>query len=134
MSQENVDRLREAVEAINRRDIDGALNLSHPDIEWQTLDSFPDAGTYHGPEGVRSFFQTWLDTFKGFRLHLEKCEAVDNNRVLARFRVSGEGVESGVEVESPPFFQLLEYRDGLMIRTRMFQTESEALEAAGLEE
>jgi hypothetical protein len=35
-------------------------------------------------------------------------------------------------VESPPFFQVLEYRDGLLIRARMFQTESEALEAAGL--
>jgi ketosteroid isomerase-like protein len=134
MSQENVERVREGVEAINRGDFEAALDRVHPDIEWQTLDAFPDAGTYHGPEGVRSFFQTWLDTFKGFRLHLEKCEAVDNNRVLARFRVSGEGVESGVEVESPPFFQLLEYRDGLMIRTRMFQTETEALEAAGLRE
>ena len=134
MSQENVDRLREAVEAINRRDIDGALNLSHPDIEWQTLDSFPDAGTYHGPEGVRSFFQTWLDTFKGFRLHLEKCVPAGDQQVLATLRVSGVGAESGVSVESPEFVQLLEFRDDLLIRSRMFQTENEALEAAGLRE
>ena len=134
MSQENVERVKEAVEAINGRDIEAALEYAHPDVEWQTLDAFPDAGTYRGPEGVLSFFETWFDTFKGFRLHLEKCEAVDNNRVLARLRVSGEGVESGVEVGSPPFFQLLEYRDGLLIRARMFPTESEALEAAGLRE
>jgi ketosteroid isomerase-like protein len=107
MSQENMDRLREAVEAINRHDIDGALNLSHPDIEWQTLDAFPDAGTYHGPEGVRSFFQTWLDTFKGFRLHLEKCEAVDNNRVLARFRVSGRVSKAGLRSSRPRSFSCL---------------------------
>jgi ketosteroid isomerase-like protein len=132
MSQENVERVREGVEAINRGDLEAALDRVHPDIEWQTLDAFPDAGTYRGPEGVRAFFQTWLDTFRGFRLHLEKCVAVDEDRVLAMLRVSGEGAGSGVEVESPPFFQLIEFRDGQLIRARMFQTESEALEAAGL--
>jgi ketosteroid isomerase-like protein len=132
MSQENVERVRQAVEAINHGDFEAALDGAHPDIEWQTLDAFPDAGTYHGPEGLRAFFQTWLDTFRGLRLHLEKCEAVDEDRVIAMVRVSGEGAGSGVEVASPPFFQLFEFRDGLLIRGRMFQTESEALEAAGL--
>jgi ketosteroid isomerase-like protein len=130
MSQGNVERVREGVEAVNRGDFETALDRAHPDIEWQTLDMFPDAGTYRGPEGVRAFFQTWLDTFRGFRLHLEKCVAVDEDRVLAMLRVSGEGAGSGVEVESPPFFQLIEFRDGLLIRARMFQSEGEALEAA----
>jgi ketosteroid isomerase-like protein len=134
MSQENVKRVRETVEAMNARDIESALKVAHPDIEWRTLDAFPDAGTYHGPEGVLAFFQTWLDTFKGFQLHLEDCAAVEEDRVLARLRVSGTGAESGASVESPPFFQLIEFRDGLMIRARMFQTETEALEAAGLQE
>jgi ketosteroid isomerase-like protein len=134
MSQENVERVRDIVEAMNSRDIEAAVKHVDPDIEWQTLDAFPDAGTYRGPEGVLAFFQTWVDTFKGFRVRLENCVAVDEHRVLARLRVSGEGTGSGVEVESPPFFQLLEFRDGLVIRARMFQTESEALEAAGLSE
>src|SRR2546426_8893547 len=134
MPRENVERVREAVEAINRGDFEAALDGAHPDIEWQTLDAFPDAGTYRGPERVRAFFQTWLDTFRGFRLHLEKCVPVDEHRVLGVLRVSGEGAGSGVEVESPEFFQLLEFRDGQLIRARMFQTESEALEAAGLSE
>jgi hypothetical protein len=67
-------------------------------------------------------------------LHLEECVTVDEHLVLATLRVSGEGAGSGVEVESPPFSQLLEFRDGLVIRARMFETEAEALEAAGLRE
>jgi ketosteroid isomerase-like protein len=134
MSHENVERVREAVEAMNHGDYEAALDRAHPDVEWQTLDAFPDAGTYRGPEGVLAFFQTWLDTFRGFRLHLEECVAVDEHRVLAMLRVSGEGAGSGVEVESPPFFQLIEFRDGLLFRAQMFQTESEALEAAGPQE
>jgi ketosteroid isomerase-like protein len=132
MSEENVERVRKAVEAMNARDIETALKVMHPDVEWRTLDAFPDAGTYRGPEGVLAFFQTWLDTFRGFQLHLEGCAAVDEDRVLARLRVSGIGAESGARVESPQFFQLIEFRDGLVIRARMFPTESEALEAAGL--
>jgi ketosteroid isomerase-like protein len=134
MSQENVERVRETVEAFNRGDVEAALDRAHPEIEWQSLDAFPDAGTYRGPEGVREFFQTWLDTFQGFRLHLEECVTVDENLVLATLRVSGEGAGSGAAVESPAFFQILEFRDGLVIRARMFQTETEALEAIGLRE
>jgi ketosteroid isomerase-like protein len=132
MSQENVERIRESVEAFNRGDLDAAFDRIHPDAEWQTLDSFPDVGTYRGPEGIRAFFQTWSEAFRGFQVHLEECAPVDEHRVIAALRVSGEGAESGAGVESPAFFQLLEFRDGQLIRARMFQTRSEALEAAGL--
>jgi hypothetical protein len=40
----------------------------------------------------------------------------------------------GVEMESPKFFQLLEFRSDQLIRGRMFGTKREALEAAGLNE
>ena len=134
MSHENVERTRQAVEAINRGDVEGARNLGHPDIEWQTLDVFPEAGTYHGPGEVLKFFQTWRDSFRGFRLHLEDCVPIGDDRVLATMRVSGEGAGSGVEVESPAFFQVLEFREGLLIRARMFGTKREAVEAGGLRE
>jgi ketosteroid isomerase-like protein len=129
--QENVTRMRDAVEAFNRGDLQAALDRLHPQVEWQTLDAFPDAGTYRGPDSVRRFFETWQEAFRGFRLHLESCVPVDEDRVLAALRVSGEGAGSGIEVGSPTFFQLVEFRDGRVIRARMFQTEAEALEAAG---
>jgi ketosteroid isomerase-like protein len=131
MSQENVEILREAIEAINAGDLDAAIDGVHPDIEWQTLDLFPDSATYRGPEAVKGFFQTWLDTFEGFRLHLGECVPVGEHLILATLRVRGKGVGSGAGVESPEFFQLFEFRDGQVIRTQMFQTEKEALEAAG---
>ena len=98
-----------------------------------TLDVFPDAGTHRGPEGVRDFFQTWSNAFSGFQVHLEECvpvDDVDDDRLIATLRVSGEGAESGAGVQSPSFFQLLEFQEGLLIRARMFQTRTEALEAA----
>ncbi len=83
--------MREAVEEFNRGDLEAALDRLHPEVEWQTLDAFPDAGIHRGPEAVRGFFQTWQDTFRGFRLHLESCVPVDGSRAAA---VSGAGAES----------------------------------------
>jgi ketosteroid isomerase-like protein len=134
MSRENVERIRQAVDEINRGDLEAAFARAHPDLEWQTLDLFPDAETYHGPEGAAEFFQTWRETFPNLRLHLEDCVPAGEDRVIAALRVSGEGAESGVEVESPTFFQVLEFRGERLIRGRMFGTRSEALEAAGLRE
>ena len=134
MSQENVEIVREAVEAFNDGNFEAAIDRLDPNVEWQPPDVFPDAGPYRGPEGVREFFATWLETFHGLRLHLERCVPAGDQQVLAAMRVSGEGAESGVWVESPVFFQLFEFRDGLVIRARMFSAESDALEAAGLRE
>jgi ketosteroid isomerase-like protein len=134
MSQENVDTIREAVEAFNSGHMEDALARVHPEVEWTSADAFPDAQTYRGPEGVRQFFATWLDTFEGFRLHLERCDTAGDDLVIAALRVSGEGTESGVPVESPTFFQVVEFQDGQILRARMFPTEEDALEAAGLSE
>jgi ketosteroid isomerase-like protein len=134
MSRENVELVRKAIQEFNRGDLEAALKRMHPDIEWQTLDAFPDAGRYRGREEVREFWQTWRDTFRGFQLHLEGCVPVGEHHVLATFRVSGEGAESGVGVASPAVFQLGEIRDGQVLRVEMFSTESDALEAAGLPE
>lgn len=132
--QENVELVRESVYAFNRGDLDAVVKPMHPDIEWQSLDTLPNAGTYRGLEGVREFWQTQFDMFRGFRLHLENCVAVGEHYVLATISVSGEGTRSGVGVESPGFFQVGEIRDGQVMWSGQFSTVSDALEAAALRE
>jgi ketosteroid isomerase-like protein len=134
MSQENVELIRVTVEAFNRNDLDAVAETMHPEVVWETLDVLPDMGTFRGHEGVRSFWQMWNDTFRGFHLHLEACVPLDEDRVMATFRVTGEGAGSGARVESPTFFHVLEIHDGQIAHARMFTTKEEALEAAGLRE
>jgi hypothetical protein len=46
MSKENVDALREAIDAYNRHDLGGFLGLMHDDVEARPRragDTFPDA-------------------------------------------------------------------------------------------
>ncbi len=66
MSQENVEKVRAAIDAMNRGEFAGALEV-HPDVEWQTLDVFPDTGTYRGPEAVLEFFRAGGRPFKALR-------------------------------------------------------------------
>jgi ketosteroid isomerase-like protein len=131
MSQENVAAIREAVAAINSGNLEDALARLHREVEWTSADQFPDAQTYRGREGVRQFFTGWLDAFEGFQLHLEKSVAAGDEIVIAALRVSGEGSGSGAPVEAT-FAQVIEFRDRQIFRARMFPTEEEALEAAGL--
>jgi ketosteroid isomerase-like protein len=134
MSQENVEVVRANVEAWNAGDMDAAVETLHPEVVWHTLDVLPDMGPYRGHEGMRSFWQMWNDTFRGFQLHLEACVPLGEDQVIATMRVSGVGAGSGASVESPVFSYVLEIRDGQIVRARMFPTEEEALEAAGLAE
>ena len=134
MSQANVEVVRESFAAFNRGDLDEALQWMHPEIEWQTHQAFPDAGTYRGRHEVREFWQNWRDAFRGFQLHLEECVPAGKRHVLATFRVSGQGAGSGVGVASPAVFQLGEIQDGQVIWVGMFATDRDALDTAGLRE
>ena len=129
---ENVELMREGIEAFNRGDLETVLKPMHPDIEWQSLDTLPDAGTYRGREGVREFWRTQTDMFQSFRLHMDECVPVGEHYVLATIWVSGEGTQSGAAVESPAFFQIGEIRDRQVMWSGQFSTESDAREAAGL--
>ena len=62
MSQENVERLREAYELLNTRfaalkggDLDDLLAFFDPEVVIEMVDT-PDPETYHGHDGVRSWF------------------------------------------------------------------------------
>jgi ketosteroid isomerase-like protein len=54
MSQENVELVRDLLDAFRRRDHERAFDLYDPDIEWDaSLQPAPDvAGIYQGHEGT----------------------------------------------------------------------------------
>jgi hypothetical protein len=54
MSEENVENIRQAVEAFNRRDADAFVALASPNIEWEDPSFWSGvARTYRGREEVR---------------------------------------------------------------------------------
>ena len=45
-------------------DFDVVFELVDPGIVWTAIEDAPDAGTYRGHDGVRTYMQDWLDDFE----------------------------------------------------------------------
>src|SRR3954467_10371176 len=72
MSQENVDQLRKALDAFNRRDLDGLLESIDPAVEWSPPVELPGASTVRGHDGVRQSVADMLDAFGDLRADPER--------------------------------------------------------------
>jgi ketosteroid isomerase-like protein len=130
MSQDNVDKIRNWIEAYNRRDFDAALENFDPDVDW-VLPAQQAADSARGTAAVRRFFEGLDESFEDFRL--EPQEFVDaGDRVATRLRYYGRGKGSGVEIETEMYHEVATFRDGVIVRMEYVTSWPAALEAAGV--
>jgi ketosteroid isomerase-like protein len=133
MSQENVEIVKRAVDAYNRRDVDAFAEHATADFEW-----FPaaaravEAGGYRGREGIETYFGEVRDTWEELRALPEEFRDL-GDRVLALGRMEGRGSGSGVPVDAPLGF-VVDFCGGKMPRVRVYLDHGAALRAAGLPE
>src|SRR5215217_5173121 len=132
MSQENVAKTRDYIEAYNRRDFDAALRNCDPRVEW-VLPAHQSADSGVGHYQIRRFWEGLDETFD--ELRLDPQEFVDGgDRVAVRLRYYVRGKGSGLELESEMYHQLTTFRDGVMVRIEYLGSWPEALEAAGIDD
>ena len=131
MSQENVELTRRAFQAFNDRDLDAVLAGLHDEVE-----AFPRLaaieGGYRGHDGVRRYWAQLLRTFPDFQVEILEVRDLGDFMVVA-LRLRGHGVESDTPVDAAAW-HVNQFRDGKVIRWRVYTSESEALESAGLSE
>jgi ketosteroid isomerase-like protein len=133
MSHENTERNGRAVDAFNERELDGFLALMDPELEF-TSRVIPLAGdvNYRGHEGIREWWKDLLAVFPDFRVELLEIRDLGDWAVTAA-RVSGHGADSDAPFEQR-IWQAIRWRDDRIVSWRTFDTEAEALEAAGAPE
>jgi ketosteroid isomerase-like protein len=89
MSHENVDLVRSAYEAYNRRDPEAVLQCFDPGIDWSTPTSLAWGGHVRGIDAVAQFFQQ-LQPYMGDRHEVAIGELLDaGDRVVAIVRHVG---------------------------------------------
>jgi ketosteroid isomerase-like protein len=101
MSRENVEVVRRALVALDRRDVEAYLEVVSPQIEL-----IPPTSPLHGPisghEGIRNYFHDLWSFSETSAVHVEEIRAVEG-RVLA-FMVltatSPHGIETSWRVAS----------------------------------
>jgi len=131
MSQENVDVVRRAIDAYNRRDLEGMKAEAHPDVEvdWSASGGL-EAGLYRGFEETDAFYENWFDMFE---IRLESERFIESGDLVLVPNTAVTRGRDGIEAVARSCI-VYELRGGRIARIRLYQETREALEAAGLSE
>jgi SnoaL-like domain len=85
MSQENVDRMRAALEAWNDGDLDGYLAVADPGLIFHTSGVFlPHDPVYSGHDGFQAFWRTFHDAWEQLDIDISRIDDLDNRVHEAR--------------------------------------------------
>ena len=129
MSEENVDKTRDFIDAYNRRDFDAATRWFDPDVEW-VLPEHQRSDSAIGVKGIIRFWEGLDETFDVLQLLPQEYVAAGDS-VATRLRHLAKGKGSGLELENELYHQVITFRDGVMVRIQYLESWPETLEVAG---
>jgi hypothetical protein len=143
MSQENVERWRAQVEQLRadtsaQFDQEAAISkmaeLWDPEIEVDVSEApaLDLGGVHRGIEANRQWWREWFAAWETLQFEYELVDAGDRAVMLLDLRMRGRS--SGIEVPLGKHAWVATFRDGLMIHSKLYMSQTEALEAAGLSE
>jgi ketosteroid isomerase-like protein len=133
MSEENVEIVQRAFDAIRRRDIEALLALYDADIEFLPLTGTRvESGGYAGHAGVRSYFEEVAEVWEEMRPYADTTRPVGDH-VLVMGGCAVRGIGSGA-LSDDPMAWVITLDDGKIVRHRGYGSADEALEALELPE
>jgi ketosteroid isomerase-like protein len=95
-------------------------------------EGFPEEPVLHGYEGLKHFLSLLHEGIGVTKNEPVEMIELDRDRVFVEGRTTIRGDTSGAEVSSPPFGQVIEFRDGLIARVDNYSDPAVARSAAGL--
>jgi ketosteroid isomerase-like protein len=128
LSQENVERYRRSIQALNRRDLGAFLALMDADVE-----AVPTVvalvGGVRGHDGLRRWYASMIDVFPDFTIEVVTVRDL-GDLTLAPIGFRGHGAGSDTPVEMT-LWSAAEWREGQCVWWASYRAEAEALEAVG---
>jgi ketosteroid isomerase-like protein len=121
MAREDVDVVLRGLDAFNRGDIEGLVAEVDPAVVWEEGGLvFPDLPpAYHGPDGVRRWFQEAIaDAWESFTADLLELRDEGGGKVVQVYRIRGRGRGSGIDVDMR-VIQTITVRDGRILHRRI---------------
>jgi ketosteroid isomerase-like protein len=132
MSEENVELVRRALQALDRRDLTSWLALSDEDAEVVFTRDWPESGV-RSPEAAFNWYIQFFDTLQPFRTADAEFIDAGADKVLLQYRMDLRGRGSGAKVEWRRWC-VVTIQKGRLLRAEWFSDRADALEAAGLSE
>jgi ketosteroid isomerase-like protein len=130
MSQENVEVMRDGIDAWNRSDREGWLAVFAPGAEWHTTGRFADRGVYRGREALARYWAEFREDVEELSTSVSELRAI-GDKVLVAATATGRGRRSKAAFEVPVWF-VTTFRDGLVVRVETHDDAEPAFEAVGL--
>ena len=127
MSSIHVQTLRDAYAAFARQDIPSVMAAFNDDIEWESPDSIPFGGTYHGRDGVARFFSQLPEHWEELRVEPEEFIDADET-IVVLIHLIGKGAGGSVNAKS---LHLWRMRDGKAAAFREYPDTARVLQALG---
>lgn len=121
------DAVIASYEALNRRDIDTALDALAEDAEWHESDVLPDTGVYRGREAIRAFLTDFLGSWERFHQTVEEVRQ-EGDRVLVMIHLEATGRGSTADVDAR-YAHLWTVSGTRGVRVDAFYDRAEALAA-----
>jgi ketosteroid isomerase-like protein len=134
MSEENVEIVRAATEAMIRGDAQAALEALDPEIEWHaTVGGIDEGRVARGREEVAEAFVDYFQTWERIELRADRFIDAGDEDVVVFFHEVARGRASGAVVETNTG-TVNTVRNGKIAVVRAYMDREDALEAAGLSE
>jgi ketosteroid isomerase-like protein len=134
MSQENVEIVRGAYEALDRHDIEQFLSYFAPEMEVDFSDSVgPFRAVYRGHAELKTLWEAFFEAWDNILWEVDELRDLGEGRVLSTTDVIARGHGSGIPTTQHRAV-IWEIRDGQIRRVKFFPDKQDALEAAGLRE
>jgi len=132
VSRENVEIVRQALDAYTRRDLDALKELHHSDLEldWSASRG-PLAAVYRGFDEALRFYAEYYETFEATVVVPDRFIDAGDSVVVPN--VAYQRGRDGIEVSATSTL-VYTIRGGRVARVRLYQDQADALKAVGLEE
>jgi uncharacterized protein (TIGR02246 family) len=133
MSQENMEIVRRAFDAFNRRDLAAAAAVFASDAEWVPYLAALEEQIYRGRDAIEGMWREVLMDVPDFHIDFVRVVADSPDIAVIEVEFGGMGKASGADIRTS-VFQAASFRNGKVTRVRGFRSADDALEAVGLSE
>lgn len=132
MSEENAEIMRTAMDAFNRRDVEGLGAFLARDAEIVPVRAALEGTVYRDPDAVAQYCAAVDESWENLTWEVEKVRD-GGSWVLALGRIRGGGRGSGAVIDARAGW-VAHFREGLVTSFHTYADRGEALDAVGLEE
>jgi ketosteroid isomerase-like protein len=129
VSDADLDTVRGSYEALNRGDVQSALEALDPEAVWRDSPELPGGGEFRGRESLERFLEDFLAEWRDFHQQIEET-LVAGERLGLVIRLTAVGRSSGIGVDTR-YAHVWTMRGGRGVRVDAYRDPDAALGELG---